>query len=68
MSRQAPMLMGGGGQGSFLGRLVSVLFVIGIVAWIVKDPAGAATVARHLGAFLGMAIDRISTFVSHLSA
>jgi len=63
MSRQAPI-----GGGSLGGKLLSAVVVLALLAWVVKDPAGAATTAKHVGSLLGTVLDSATSFVSHLAA
>lgn len=55
------------GQRSFLGRLVSVVVVLGLIAWFIKSPTeAAATVTAVWNWFMG-AVEAVSTFVDNVT-
>jgi hypothetical protein len=62
------MVSGGSGGRSILGRLVSAAVALSLIAWVVKDPTGAASTARHLRSLASVVVDGLSSFVSHLMA
>jgi hypothetical protein len=59
------MMPGGGSLG---GKVLSAVVVVAMIAWVVKDPLGAASTAKHVGAFLSTVLSSATTFVSHLAS
>jgi len=47
-------------------KALTWLGIIIAVLWVVKDPAGAAVLARHFAAFLGQAASSLGTLASSL--
>lgn len=54
----------GGGVG---GKLLVGLVLVGLIALVINDPAGAAFVAHRVGSVLGHVIDGVSAFTMELA-
>jgi hypothetical protein len=55
------------GGGSVLGRLVMVAVFLAALAWVVKDPQGAAHVARAGGSAAMGVVSGLSAFFDNLA-
>jgi hypothetical protein len=59
-----PMVAGGGGTGR---RIVGVLFMVGLIALVIRDPVGAAQTVQQLARWGSDFLDALSAFGAALS-
>jgi hypothetical protein len=52
----------GGGQRSLLGRVITLVVVLGLLAWFIKSPVEAAHGVRDGWNWLMNAVDAVETF------
>lgn len=54
--------------GSVVGRVVSMVVVIGVVMWFISSPTTAAEAVRGVFTWLGSAVDAVESFIQGLAA
>lgn len=64
MRRQISMISG---RPSLASRALGWLLAVTLVAWVVKEPAGAAVAAKHAGSLAWTAAGGLATFMSSLT-